>query len=253
MAYTVYADILSADILSGILSGILSDICSDILSGSLSGIYSDILSGILTFYLACIRKFFLAFYLTSVLTFYLAVFLASILTFYLVFWHSIWHVFGNSFWHSIWHLFWHSIWQSFWHLFCHSATHCMRNSPYRVRIQALPIASGAGRGVDEGKEKEGVAPLELATLTRHMGKIWDKSDHHTDKHIFRVRGSTTNHHPNPGRKDTTPFKIYTTMAKRPQQRAVSSFVNEIPPRNPGLSIGSILILFHLGDKHRISH
>ena len=146
----------------------------------------------------------------------------------------------------------------------------MRNSPYRVRIQALPIASGAcdmvrihccsqARGTTSwqrsrrGEEKEGVAPLELATLTRHMGKIWDKSDNHTDKHIFQVRGSTTNHHPNPGRKDTTPFRIYTTMAKRPQQRAFSSFANEIPPTNPGLSVGSILILCHLGDKHRISH
>ena len=227
MAYTAYADILSADILSGILSdmfwhsiwqsfwhlfwhsiwysdilsgmyseilsGILSDICSDIQSGNLSGIYS-----VIPRHTACGTR----------------------------------HIeFGSR--------------------------RCPLHPELAIWFGSIAAhrheARRAGRGVDEGKEKEGVAPLELVTLTRHMGKIWDKSDNHTDKHIFQVRGSTTNHHPNPGRKDTTPFKIYTTMAKRPHQRAVSSFVNEIPPTSPGLSIGSILILCHLGDKHRISH
>ena len=46
----VYLNIyfLHADILSDILSGILSDIYSDILSGNLSGTLSDINSGILS-------------------------------------------------------------------------------------------------------------------------------------------------------------------------------------------------------------
>ena len=107
----VPAEISDSDILSSILSGIISDIYFDILSGSISDIYSDILSGILADIWSDILSVILPDICSDILSGILADIYSDILS----------GILADMVWHSIWH----SIWQSL----------------AAVRVQARPRAS----------------------------------------------------------------------------------------------------------------